>query len=218
MATNTITRSYPPEDFAALVGWPPTVAQFEQLRAQLTALALSVPLVDVRFAPRKSGALVEFSAPPTSQDYGAVDGAIAGFAPSATTAAPLVAEQSGIASATVQDAVVEVLDVTTPPRDAGTYQALMTCMVGMLATVANAGVRGSLTYQLIRGAAVAAERPYSHGWNQQEPQTFSAPITFECQAGDRIRARLTLTKLGAPAATAQLARARITIDQLAPAE
>ena len=107
--------------------------------------------------------------------------------------------------------------MTTPPRDAGTYQILTTCMVGMLATVANTGVRGTVTYQLIRGGAVAAERSYSHGWNQQEPQTFSAPLTFECQAGDRIRARLQVTKLGVAAATAQLARARVTIDQLSPA-
>jgi hypothetical protein len=83
----------------------------------------------------------------------------------------------------------------------------------MLATVANAGVRGVLTLTRTQGAS-AVSRSWEHNWNLQQPQTFSGCITFLCREGATLRALLQVAKVGAPAATAQMAVARITADKI----
>lgn len=73
-----------------------------------------------------------------------------------------------------------------------------------------------MTLTRIRGANEVS-RAYEHNWDRLQPQTFSGPLTFQCAAGDRIRVRLQIGKIGAPAATAQLSMARVTIDQISAA-
>jgi hypothetical protein len=204
VAQSNYERFYPRGDFVALTGPVPAPL----LEPALLGLTLTVPIADVRLTST-SGVIVKWQDIPTGADITAVDAAIAAFAGGTTTSAPIEIESLGITSATTAT-LVDVIDHMTLPREAGTYQILWTSLVGMLATVTNAGVRAVIT--LTRSDGVS--RQWEHNWNLQQPQTFAGGITFKCTAGQTIRARLQVSKLGAPAATAQMAMARITIDQL----
>lgn len=202
------TRLYARSDFAALTGAIP----IDLLRSRLSGLPQTVTIIDVRFTPQQDGVIVEWLTFPGAADVQAVDDSIATFAGGTTSSAPLEVESLGITSAT-SSALVDVIDTTTPPLDAGTYQVFWNSLVGMLAAVANTGVRGVITLTRIRGAANVS-RQWEHNWTMQQPQLFGGGITFQCAAGDRIRVLLQVGKVGTPAATAQMAMARITIDQI----
>jgi hypothetical protein len=199
------------EAFTALVGNIPIAL----LRSELMALPLTVPVSDARMMLMGNGVIVEWlGEPPTVQDRQAVRDKVAAFVGGTTTSEPIEVESLPITSATTA-ALVDVIDVTTPPGNGGTIQIMWCALVGMLATVANAGVRGVITLTRIRGATQVV-RQYEHNWTRQEPQLFGSGITFKCQAGDKIRVLLQVGKVGAPAATAQMAMARVTIDPIAP--
>lgn len=208
MSETTFRKYYPQAEFTAMGG---EFTRADQFALYLTTIALSDPVVDVRAVANQSIS-VEWASLPSQSDMNLVDAAVASFVALPPTNAPLVAESLGITSAT-SSTLVDVIDVTTPPRDGGTYQVLWDCLVGMLATVANAGVRGLITLTRTQGSNVVT-RQWEHNWNLQQPQTFSGGITFECQPGATIRARLQVAKIGAPAATAQLSVARITADKI----
>ncbi len=207
MSESSFRKYYEQAEFVAMNNVEVDAAQFETF---LSTVSFSAPVVDVY---EVNGFIaVEFSELPFSADIDALDAAVASFVAAPPTNGPLVIESLGITSATTST-LVDVIDVTTPPRDAGTYQVLWDCLVGMLATVTNAGVRGLITLTRTQGANVVT-RSWEHNWNLQQPQTFSGGITFECQSGATIRARLQVAKIGAPAATAQMAVARITADKI----
>jgi hypothetical protein len=172
-----------------------------------------VPFADVQLTT-SGGVRIDWGAMPSEDDLSEVTSRIATYTGGSTASAPLVAEVPGITSATVQDVPVTVIDETTPARTKGNYEASWVSLIAMQAAVANTGVRGSVVFELIRGGVVAATRDYSHGHRESEPQTFGSSITFECVAGDRIRGVLQVTKLGAAAATARMAKARISITKL----
>jgi hypothetical protein len=208
MSETTFRKYYAQTEFTAMAG---EFVHAEQFALYLTTLPLGLPAVDVR-AVQTHSVSVEWDDFPPPGDIAIVDAAVAAFVALPPTDEPLQAESLGITSATTST-LVDVIDVTTPPRDAGTYQVLWDCLVGMLATVANAGVRGLITLTRTQGSSVVT-RQWEHNWNLQQPQTFSGGITFECEAGATIRARLQVAKIGAPAATAQMSVARITADKI----
>lgn len=209
MPFSPFPRYYTRTDFAALSGPVP----IPLLTSSLRLLTLTLPVRDVRAT--LDGAVVEWESLPPQADINAVDAAVAAFTGGATTAEPFELESLGVTNEAA-GALVDKIDFTTPGLDAGTYQVLWAALVGMLATVTNAGVRGLITLTRMNGdGSGAVSRPWEHNWNLQQPQTFSGGITFKCTAGQKIRARLQVQKVGA-AATAQMASARITIDQISP--
>ncbi len=181
-----------------------------------TTPALTVPINETRLALGGAALIVEWATLPTSSDVAAVTATVPTIVGVVTTSEPFELESLAVTTTTDATTPVDKIDFTTPPLDAGTYQVIWDCLVGMVATVANTGVKGIITLTRIRGAT-SVSRTWSHGWNQQEPQLFGSAITFKCQAGDRIRAQLQVLKLGAAAATAAMSMARITIDQIARA-
>jgi hypothetical protein len=212
MANNELYRiTLLREAFTSLEGEIP----LELFKAKLLTLPLTVPITDVRRSPSGNAIVLEwFGDPPSVADRGAVNDAAAAFVGGVTTAAPLAIESLGITQATTS-ALVTVLDATTPPRDGGTYAFSWNCLVGMVATVANTGVRGVFTASILRGQTIIS-RQWEHNWTMQQPQHFGSTSTFECEAGDRIQVLLQVAKVGVAAATAQMAVCRITVDQLAP--
>lgn len=207
MSETTFRKYYAQSEFLAMESVSVDAAQFE---THLSTVSLSVPVADVYEA--NGFIAVEFSELPSPGDIATLDAAVAAFVALPATDAPLEVESLGITPA-ASSSLVTVIDQTTPPRAAGTYQISWTCLLGMLATVANAGVRGVLTLTRTQGASVVT-RTWEHNWNLQQPQTFSGCITFLCQQGATLRAHLQVAKLGAPAATAQMAVARITADKI----
>jgi hypothetical protein len=183
----------------------------EGVLAYLEALTLVEPIVDAEDVEGHSVAIIWANEPP-SGDIDLVRDALAIYVEIGPTDEPLEVESLGITSATTST-LVTVIDATTPPRAAGTYQISWTALVGMLATVANTGVRGVITLTRTQGG-VSVSRTWEHNHTLQQPQTFSGCITFLCQAGATLRAHLQVAKVGAPAATAQMAVARVTADKI----
>jgi hypothetical protein len=207
MSENSFRKYYAQSEFVAMNTVPVDAAQFETF---LTTLSFSVPVVD---AYELSGFVaVEFSALPSPGDIATLNAAVAAFVAQPATEEPLEVESLGITPATTS-ALVTVIDAATPPRAAGTYQISWTCLVGMLAAVTNTGVRGVITVTRTQGASVVT-RTWEHNSSLQQPQTFSGCITFLCQQGATLRAHLQVSKVGTPAATAQMAVARITADKI----
>lgn len=214
MASTTFIRSYPRADFLALPGSIP----LPLLRAVLGAVPQTVSIIDVRLTPQQDGAVVEWLGRPATADVQAIDDAIAAFAGGATTSEPFELESLASTNAPSDGSLATVIDFTTPSLDGGTYQVLWAALVGMLATVANTGVRGLITLTRMNAdGSGAVTRSWEHNWTMQQPQTFSGGITFKCQTGQKIRARLQVQKLGVAAATAQIGGSRITIDQISAA-
>lgn len=202
-----VTRAYRRARFTAMLAATVDIALF---KAELTALALAEYPDDVRPLP-DGGVIVEWlETLPSSATLAAINGKVASFVGGATTDALLVKEELGLVNATVQDELVTVIDETTPPRSQGVYIASWNCLVAMATTVTNTGVRGVMTWQLLRGEQVI-ERAYEHSWTRAEPQHFGSSLVFDCIAGDRIRGLLQVAKLGAAAATARMAMARVSV-------
>lgn len=207
MPESSFKKFYAQSEFTAMSGAPVNPAQFKTF---ISTYPILVPAADVYAVD--GFIAVQFSALPSPSDIAALDAAVAAFVAPPATDSPLEIESLGITPAT-SASLVTVIDQTTPPRSAGTYQISWTCLVGMLATVANAGVRGVITLTRTQGASVVS-RTWEHNWNLQQPQTFCGCITFLCQEGATLRALLQVSKVGAPAATAQMAVARITADKI----
>jgi hypothetical protein len=207
MSESTFRKYYPQAAFVAMGGVTAEAAQFQ---THLSTVGFTVPLVT---AHDDNGFItVEFSSLPSPNDITTLDNAVATFVALPATDAPLVAESLAVTSAT-NATLVTVIDQTTPPRAAGTYQISWTALVGMLAAVTNTGVRGVITLTRTQGANVVA-RTWEHNSSLQQPQTFCGCVTFLCQAGATLRAHLQVAKVGAPAATAQMSVARITADKI----
>lgn len=203
MSESSFRKYYAQSEFVAMGGDPVDADQFE---THLTTLTFSVPVVDVY---EVNGSIaVEFSVLPTPLDLTTLDAAVAAFVAVGPTDELLEVESLAITSAT-SSALVDVLDQTTPPRAAGTYRIDWCCLVGMLAAVNGTGVRGVFTVTRTQGPEVVS-RQWEHNSSLQQPQTFSGGRSFVCAQGATIRVRLQVAKVGAPAATAQLAQAVVS--------
>jgi len=183
----------------------------EGVLAHLATLTLTEPIIAAEDVEGYAIALTWANEPPANE-LEVVTNAIAEYVEIGPTEEPLEIESLGITSAT-SSTPVTVIDATTPPRAAGTYQISWTALVGMQAAVANTGVRGVITLTRTQGENVVT-RTWEHHSSLQQAQTFSGCITFVCQAGATLRAELQVAKVGAPAATAQMAVARITADKI----
>lgn len=215
MAETSIKRFYGEEEFVGLLpGFAIDETQVKLLGTILGALALSGPIAEVRRAVlgERISVVVEWAGLPSSADVALIDAAVAAFGGAPITDAPLSAESLGITSATTS-ALVTVIDATTPPRQAGAYRFDWCCLVGMLAAVANTGVRGVCTVTRTQGADVVT-RTWEHNSTLQQPQTFSGGKTFNVAQGATIRVLLQVGKVGVPAATAQMAVASATVDKI----
>ncbi len=200
-------KYYAQAEFVAMASVPVDAAQFETF---LSTLNLAVPVVDVY--PVNGFVAVQFAELPTASVLTALDAAVAAFVAVPPTDAPLEVESLGITSAT-SATLVDVIDATTPPRDAGTYRVDWCCLVGMLAAVTNTGVRGVVTITRTQGGNVVS-RQWEHNSSLQQPQTFSGGRTFKVEQGATIRVRLQVAKVGAPAATAQMSAAVVIADKI----
>jgi len=175
MSESTFRKYYPQAAFVAMGGVTAEAAQFQ---THLSTVGFTVPLVT---AHDDNGFItVEFSSLPSPNDITTLDNAVATFVALPATDAPLVAESLAVTSAT-NATLVTVIDQTTPPRAAGTYQISWTALVGMLAAVTNTGVRGVITLTRTQGANVVA-RTWEHNSSLQQPQTFCASRSSARQA------------------------------------
>lgn len=204
MAENNYTRIYLREEFTSLVGNIPIAL----LAAQLTALSLTVPPIDVRFTPQEHAVIVEWDQFPSAQDIVDLDAAVAAFAGGATTSEPFQYNSFAVATSTSSTPVVKI-DQTTPPLDAGTYQVIWTSSTRMQAVAANTGVQADVTLTRSDGVSVHQD----DAWNLANRHAFNGAITFQVLAGQTIRSELTFNRLGA-SGTAEMSGARITVDKI----
>jgi hypothetical protein len=204
MAATNYTRIYLRAEFTALVGNIPIAL----LAAQLTALVLSVPILDVRFTPLENGVVVEWNQFPSTADVTAVDAAVAAFTGGTTTSQPFEYNSFAVATSASGTAVVKI-NQTTPALDAGTYQVLWTTSTRMQAVIANTGVEGKI--RLTRSDGTFVEQ--DDAWDRTNRHAFNGAITFQIAAGQTITSLLTFSRLGA-SGTAEMSGARITVDKI----
>lgn len=194
-------------DFPALLGAPVDIEQFEQA---LVVRTFTVPPVDVYDS--NGFVIVFWDQAPTPADTAEVLSVASTFAAPPTTDQPFQVESLAVTS-NPDTTPIDVINEATPPLNSGTYQILWVSLVGMDATVANAGVRATITLTATQGEG-SIQRQWEHNWNLQQPQTFSGAITFNVTAGTTIRAQLQIARIGAPA-VAQIGGVRITVDKIA---
>ena len=204
MAETNYTRIYLREEFTSLVGNIPITL----LAAQLLALPLTVPPIDVRFTLQQHAVIVEWSQFPSAQDIIDIDAAVAAFTGGVTTSSPFEYNSFAVSTSTSATPITK-LNNTTPPLDAGTYQVIWTTSLRMQAVTANTGVRG--TIRLTRSDGVFVEQ--TDGWDLTEPHAYNGAITFQVLAGQTIASLLTFNRLGA-SGTAEMSGARITVDKI----
>jgi hypothetical protein len=204
MPSTNYTRIYLRQEFTALIGNIPIAL----LATQLTALPLTVPLIDVRLTPQQHAVIVEWSAFPSVADLAALDAAVAAFAGGTTTSSPFE-YNSFAASTSASSTPVTKLNNTTPPLDAGTYQVIWTTSLRMLAVIANTGIEATL--RITRSDGVFVEQ--TSAWDLSSKHAYNGALTFQVLAGQTLATLLTFVRLGA-SGTAELSGARITVDKI----
>lgn len=206
MADESYRKTYYQADFTSLSG---SLAENKPLlEAALTALALTVPVNEVRLALGGAAAIVEWQALPALADVAAVDAAVAAFVGGTTTSQPFEYNSFDVTTST-SGAPITKIDETTPPLDAGTYQVIWTSSLRMAAVLANTGVVADVTLTRGDGASVHQD----DAWNLSNRHAFNGAITFQVLAGQTIRSQLTFNRLGA-SGTAEMSGARITVDKI----
>ena len=210
MALTNINRFYQRADFVSLL--PGFDLDVDQISAQLSSLSLTVPVANVERLSQNEGILVQWEVLPSNADIAAVDGAVAAFTGGVVSSSPVEVESLGVTTA-LTASLVNVIDVTSTPREKGKYLVTWNSLVATLAVIANTGVRGVVTLTRTRGAT-SVSRQWEHNWNLPQPQLFGSALTFDCEAGDTIRVLLQVAKAGLLVATAQMAMARVTIDRV----
>jgi hypothetical protein len=207
MADESYRRVYfQPSDFPLLVG--SIAANIDLLETALVALALTVPISDVRLAAGGTAALVEWLTLPVASDIAAVDAVVAAFTGGTTTSQPFEYNSFATSTSTSSTPVVKI-DETTPPLDAGTYQVIWTSSTRMQAVIPNTGVQADITLTRSDGVFVHQD----DAWDLANRHAFNGAITFQVLAGQTIRSQLTFNRLGA-SGTAEMSGARITVDKL----
>jgi hypothetical protein len=201
----TIQRFYAQTEFAGMQGQPVDAAQF---LTYLGTLPLGAPVLDARDVAN-GWIAVEWAILPSASDVAQVDAAVIAFAAQPTTSEPFELNSFAATTATTTTPVDKV-SFTTPPLEAGTYQVLWASMLRMVAAVAGTGVRALITLTRSGGTSIQQE---SH-WDLAQKVAFNGGITFRVTAGQTIGVLLQVNKIGAPAATAEMSGARVTIDKI----
>lgn len=204
MAQSNFTRIYLRAEFTSLVGNIPIAL----LATTLTALALSVPILDVRFTPQQNAVIVEWNTFPSAADITALDAAVAAFIGGTTTSQPFEYNSFAVSTSASSTPVTKI-DQTTPPLDAGTYQVLWTTSLRMQAVIANTGVQADITLSRSDGVSVHQD----DAWDLTNRHAFNGALTFQMLAGQTIRSQLTFNRLGA-SGTAEMSGVRITVDKI----
>lgn len=204
MAQSNFTRIYLRADFTSLAGNIPIAL----LATTLTALALSVPILDVRFTPQQNAVIVEWNTFPSAADITALDAAVAAFIGGTTTSQPFEYNSFAVSTSASSTPVTKI-DQTTPPLDAGTYQVLWTTSLRMQAVIANTGVQADITLSRSDGVSVHQD----DAWDLTNRHAFNGALTFQVLAGQTIRSQLTFNRLGA-SGTAEMSGVRITVDKI----
>jgi hypothetical protein len=194
------------EAFLALVGNIPIAL----LRTELLALVLTVPITDARMSLSGHAVIVEWSGePPTVADRQAVRDKVAAFVGGVTTSEPFSVLSAGVTTA-ANATLVDKLDFTTPPLDAGTYSITYTGQHRLQSGASgdSAGVRLSLTFSGFPAFFQEDEWPFAlkHGYDYA--------VTGKVSAGQTVRVQAQLYKLGAGAAVAECSKARFTVDKI----
>lgn len=208
MAEDSFRRFYLRADFLALVGSQIPLPLLQTALLELNP-TLSQLIIDVRELPGESGAVLEWRARPSDADLVLVDNLIATFTGGATTDAPQVATNAGPVTAS-SATPVDVIDITSAPLDAGTYQVVMTCQMRMQAVVAGDAARAILTIT----PSPAAARVQREHWGEAVEHAYNLTATFQRQAGQTIRVQLQIAEVGPGAGTAEITNARVTIDKI----
>lgn len=209
MADESYTIQFLREAFLALVGNIPIAL----LRTELQALPLVVPITDARMTLSGHAVIVQWiGEPPTAQDRLDVRAKVAEFVGGVTTSEPFVVV-SNAASTTSTAAAVAKLDFTSPGLDGGTYHLDWSSQIRMLAVVAGDAVRAIST--LTVGAAAPVDQQ-TH-WGESVLFAYNGGATFKVLAGQVVKFKLEFAEVGPGAGTAEMSKARMTLDQIAPA-
>lgn len=196
---------YDRSEFLALVG----NINLPLLTAQLVALPLTSPIVDIRLIPTGIGVSIEWETLISDTDFALVDALIETFTGGGTTSSPFEIESLGTSTDGTGSFITKV-DFTTPALDPGTYQVLWDAQIRTTTLVAGTGVGARIT--LTRSDPIS--RVWDDSWDLNFAHHFGGGITFQVTAGQTIRALLQFQKLGAPAVLAEMSRARVTIDKI----
>lgn len=205
MSEVNFTKFYRVSDFVSLV-----TASINEglLRTALSGLTLSTPIGNVEALAPGLGARLQWDTLPSAADITSIDGVIAAFTGGATTSEPFEIESLGTTQST-SGALVDKINFTTPPLDAGTYQVCWCSSLRMNPAAANAGVLGTL--RVTRSDAVFREQ--SDAWDLTANHAFNGAITFKVLTGQTLTVRHSVSRIGA-SGTAEMFGVRVTIDQL----
>lgn len=212
MADESFKKTYYAHEFTALTNGslaenkPVIDAALQQIDPPL-----SLPVNETRLALGGAALIVEWAGLPSASDVAAVDALIPTIEGIATTAEPIELNSFGAQTSESSTPVVKISQ-TTPPLQPGTYQVIWTSSIRMQAVIANTGVQGRIQLQRSDGAQVVQ----TDAWDLNVNHAFNGAITFQVLAGQTISAELSFNRLGA-SGTAEMSGARLTIDQIAPA-
>jgi hypothetical protein len=204
MAETNYTRFYLREEFTALVGNIP-IALFATVIGGLT---LTVHPIDVRLTPQQHGVIIEWTAFPSTEDITAVDAAVAAFVGGTTTSEPFVTVNAG--PITTTGAAVDVIDFTSPPLDAGTYQIIFSSQFRMTAVVVGDAAR-ALTIVTASPAGPSTQQDH---WGEAVVKAYNGAATIKRSAGQTIRVQLQIQEVGPGVGTAEMTKARVTVDKI----
>jgi hypothetical protein len=155
------------------------------------------------------GVIVEWiGEPPTVQDRLDVRTMIAAFAGGTTTAEPFITVEAG--PVTTTGAAVDVIDFTSPPLDEGTYQIIFSSQFRMTAVVAGEAARA---LWIVTASPAAASTQQDH-WGEAVVKAYNGAATIKRSAGQTIRVQLQIQEVGPGAGTAEMTKARVTVDKI----
>jgi hypothetical protein len=172
-------------------------------RSDFLALPLSVPIVDVRSLPNDAVS-VEWETFITLADRLAVQSEIANLSQVGTTSEPFTVVNDGPIFAPNNTPVI-VVQVTTPPLDAGTYQLSWVSMIRLTVAAANTAARSIINVNGI---------PQRHHWGEIVESAHNGSIPIKRLVGQTLTASLSIAKVGPGLVNAEMTGARLSIDKI----
>jgi hypothetical protein len=206
MPASSFRRFYRRGDFTAL---PAGEINVPVLVTALAALVFDVSIVDVSPLDFGDGVTIEWEGFPSVADVTALDAFIAAFIGGATTSQPFTTV-SAAATTTTSATAVSKIDFTTPALDAGTYQIIFSSQFRMLANVAGEAARA---ISIITAAPAAPVDQQDH-WGESVVKAYNGSATILRTAGQTIRVQLQIAEVGPGVGTAEMSKARVTIDKI----
>jgi hypothetical protein len=194
-------------DFPVLVG---SISENKELfETGLTGLGLATPVNETRIAQGGASLIVEWATFASEADRDAVIAFALTFTGGTTSEAPIVATNAGPVTAP-NATPVTVIDVTSPPLAAGTYQVVVSCQMRMQAEVVGDAARAILTLTTPPASAPAQQEH----WGFAVSHAYNAVATFNRQAGQTIQVLLQVAEVGPGSGVAEITNARVTIDKI----